>query len=85
MMCESLGVPIDMEETREAKTLSLLLKTFADHPLGSVLNMLLLRSMKQAAYDVSNLGHFGLAADSYPHERPGPQRSRFLCYHPDQL
>ena len=29
--------------------------------------MLLLRSLKQAAYDVTNLGHFGLASSGYLH------------------
>ena len=66
-MCEMLGVEFDAENTQTPKGLAELLKTFADHPLSNVLNNLLLRSMKQAVYDVQNLGHFGLASEAYLH------------------
>jgi ribonuclease R len=33
----------------------------------SVLNILLLRSLKQAKYSTDNIGHFGLASESYTH------------------
>jgi ribonuclease R len=66
-MCESLGIAFDVEDTRDPKRLGDLLKTFADHPLAPVLNSLLLRSMKQATYDVANIGHFGLASKAYLH------------------
>lgn len=36
-------------------------------PEEKVLNRMLLRSMKQAAYDRENVGHFGLASDAYLH------------------
>ncbi len=66
-MCEMLGVEFDATATQTPKGLAALLKQFADHPLASVLNNLLLRSMKQATYDVQNLGHFGLASEAYLH------------------
>jgi ribonuclease R len=66
-MCEALGIPFDVESTKDPKLLAALLKSFADHPLAAVLNSLLLRSMKQATYDVTNIGHFGLASKSYLH------------------
>ncbi len=66
-MCEMLGVEFDADNTQTPKGLADLLKTFATHPLSSVLNNLLLRSMKQATYDVQNLGHFGLASEAYLH------------------
>ena len=66
-MCEMLGVEFDVDNTQTPKGLADLLKTFANHPLSSVLNNLLLRSMKQATYDVQNLGHFGLASEAYLH------------------
>ena len=47
-LCEELGVPFDVESAQDPKKLSALLKEFADHPQAQVLNMLLLRSMKQA-------------------------------------
>ncbi len=66
-MCEALSIDFDIEDTRDPKKLGDLLKSFADHPLAPVLNSLLLRSMKQATYDVANIGHFGLASKSYLH------------------
>jgi ribonuclease R len=66
-MCEALGISFDIEDTRNPKKLGDLLKSFADHPLAPVLNSLLLRSMKQAAYDIVNIGHFGLASKTYLH------------------
>ncbi len=67
VMCAELGVEFDVEHTKDPKALAGLLKTFAKHPLSAVLNSLLLRSMKQATYDVQNLGHFGLASKAYLH------------------
>ena len=61
------AIDFDIEDTRDPKKLGDLLKSFADHPLAPVLNSLLLRSMKQATYDVVNVGHFGLASKAYLH------------------
>ncbi len=66
-MCEALGIAFDPEMATDPRRLSELLKSFADHPLANVLNMLLLRSMKQATYDPTNIGHFGLASKAYLH------------------
>ena len=66
-MCEVLGIEIDVDETQTPEGLARILKSFEGHPNVSVLNNLLLRSMKQAAYDTANLGHFGLASQAYLH------------------
>jgi|SRR5579872_2031880 len=66
-LCDTLGIHFDVEDTRDPRRLGELLKSFADHPLAPVLNSLLLRSMKQATYDVANIGHFGLASRAYLH------------------
>jgi ribonuclease R len=66
-MCEVLGIELDVEETQTPKGLAAVLERFAEHPNAAVLNNLLLRSMKQASYDVANLGHFGLASEAYLH------------------
>jgi ribonuclease R len=66
-MAEQLGIAFDIDSTKDPKSLSLLLASFADHESAPVLNMLLLRSMKQATYDVANVGHFGLASKAYLH------------------
>ena len=49
------------------KLLQSLLERVAGQPEEYVINRVLLRSLPQAYYSVSNLGHFGLAADNYCH------------------
>jgi ribonuclease R len=66
-MCAELGIAADAEATQDPRALSELLKSFKGHESESVLNMLLLRSMKQATYDTTNMGHFGLASKAYVH------------------
>lgn len=65
--CKTLGLAFSVEEAQDPKKLSALLKKTARLPQAGVLNMLLLRSMKQAAYDIANIGHFGLASRAYLH------------------
>src|SRR6478735_6577706 len=43
------------------------LQRISTHARKQVLEMLLLRSLKQAAYDIENVGHFGLASTNYLH------------------
>jgi ribonuclease R len=43
------------------------LAQISEHPRKQVLEGLLLRSLKQAVYDIANIGHFGLASDAYLH------------------
>ena len=66
-MSEALGFAFQMDDARDPKALGKFLKTIAAHPQAGVLNSLLLRAMKQATYDVVNIGHFGLASKTYLH------------------
>jgi ribonuclease R len=66
-MCDVLGVPFELDDARDPKALAALVNVFNEHAMAGVLNNLLLRSMKQAIYDVENRGHFGLASDAYLH------------------
>lgn len=66
-MCDELEVEFDAEDALDPKKLSVFLKKIAAHPKKHVLHMLLLRAMKQAVYDVANIGHFGLASKAYLH------------------
>jgi ribonuclease R len=66
-LAAELGVPFEIEDALEPKKLSTLLKKISAHPQKQVLHMLLLRAMKQAVYDVVNIGHFGLASSAYLH------------------
>jgi ribonuclease R len=64
---ETLGVHADIDEMLEPKGVGKWLKLIDKHPRRHVLEGLLLRSLKQAAYDINNVGHFGLASDAYLH------------------
>lgn len=66
-VCRKLGAPYDEEQMGEAGGVSKWLRQIADHPKRAVLETLLLRSMKQATYDIRNIGHFGLASSAYMH------------------
>ena len=66
-LCEQLGFKTDLEAVRDPRELSKLLKSMVGHPKAAVLHGLLLRSLKQATYDVTNVGHFGLASKAYVH------------------
>jgi ribonuclease R len=66
-MATALGVAFDLEDAKDPKRLTALLKRVAAHPSRDVFNMLLLRAMKQATYDTANIGHFGLASTTYLH------------------
>jgi ribonuclease R len=62
-----LGAPADPEQMLTPAGASRWLASLREHPRRGVLEMLLLRSLKQAAYDVTNVGHFGLASPAYLH------------------
>lgn len=64
---EILNAPFDFEELLEPKGVGRWLKRIAKHPKARVLENLLLRALPQAAYDIVNIGHFGLASDAYVH------------------
>jgi len=49
------------------KTMQKLLNELRDKPEFKVLSSVLLRSMKKAVYSKDNIGHFGLASQSYTH------------------
>ena len=65
--CEVLGVPFETDDALDPEKLARFLKKLAKHPKKQVLHGLLLRSMRQAVYDVANIGHFGLASPAYLH------------------
>ncbi len=67
-IASSLGyrLPADPEKIKP-KDLQKLLEKVEGKPEEKFLNVLLLRSMARARYDLNNSGHFGLALDSYTH------------------
>lgn len=66
-LCERIGVDLEAEVGTDPKALGQFLKKTATHPRKQVLHMVLMRSMKQAVYDVTNKTHFGLASEGYVH------------------
>jgi len=66
-VAERLGVEFDPEAMKEPLGVSRFLLRVQKHERKQVLEMLLLRSLKQAAYDTTNIGHFGLASKNYVH------------------
>jgi len=50
-----------------APDIPMLLKGLKGHPAEDVFSYIVLRSLKQARYSTENIGHFGLASDSYTH------------------
>ncbi len=66
-LSEELGFKADVAAVQDPRELSKLLKSMVGHPKAAVLHGLLLRSLKQATYDIVNVGHFGLASKAYVH------------------
>lgn len=60
-----MGIPLGEEPTPQAYQAAL--KKVRNTPQETVVNTLLLRSLKQARYAGENLGHFGLAFEEYLH------------------
>jgi ribonuclease R len=67
IVAQRLGVPFEADTLDSPLGVSRWLKRAAKHALAVVLESLLLRSLKQAQYDVINVGHFGLASECYVH------------------
>jgi ribonuclease R len=67
LTAQRLGVPFEADTLESSFGVSRWLKRIAKHPLRVVLEGLLLRSMKLAQYDIVNVGHFGLASETYVH------------------
>lgn len=67
VVAKKLGVPFEDDTLDSALGVGKWLKRLAKHPLKTVLEGLLLRSLKMAQYDTNNIGHFGLASDCYAH------------------
>ncbi|HEV8549844.1 MAG TPA: VacB/RNase II family 3'-5' exoribonuclease, partial [Polyangiaceae bacterium] len=67
LVARKLGVEFDLEALSSPLGVSRFLARIQKHPRRAVLEMLLLRSLKQAVYDTGNVGHFGLASEAYVH------------------
>jgi ribonuclease R len=68
-IADAYGLKFDAEEGKSPKKLRDFLAKLDSHAAGvkRALNFMTLRALKQAVYDVVNVGHFGLAAPDYVH------------------
>ncbi len=62
-----LGIPLSKRDAPEPQDYCDILAKVADRPDQELIQTMLLRSMRQAVYQSDNLGHFGLALQSYSH------------------
>lgn len=76
-----LGLPLGGGDEPSAQDYSNLLAQIADRPDARLIQTVLLRSMMQAVYSPDNLGHFGLAYDSYTHFTSPIRRYSDLLVH----
>lgn len=67
LTAQRLGVAFEHDTLESAAGVSRWMRRISKHPLRLVLEGLLLRSMKLAQYDTVNIGHFGLASETYLH------------------
>ena len=64
---KSLGFDLPKEVHRDPRVLREFLDEVRKTPLAPMVQLMLLRSLKQARYAGENLGHYGLATDWYTH------------------
>ncbi|MDO5733626.1 MAG: VacB/RNase II family 3'-5' exoribonuclease [Eubacteriales bacterium] len=65
LLAQKLKAPLPKKF--DPKSLQLMLAALADYPQSETLSFMLLRSLAKAEYSTHNLGHFGLASESYLH------------------
>nr|WP_242544569.1 ribonuclease R [Corallococcus sp. NCSPR001] len=67
VLAEAYGFQLDVENGVSSKELDAFITQLEGHPEQRALNQLLLRSMMQAVYTATRVGHYGLAAENYLH------------------
>jgi len=64
---KGFGLTLSGGDTPQAKDYAKLLARVKDRPDAQLLQTVMLRSLQQAVYSPDNVGHFGLAYESYTH------------------
>ena len=62
-----LGLVLPKEADRDPRALVNFLESIQDLPVAFMIQVMLLRSLKQARYSGQNVGHYGLASECYTH------------------
>ncbi len=63
----SIGISLPVQKKIRPAVLQMALAKAKGTPEEALVNTVLLRTMKQARYSAENIGHFGLASESYTH------------------
>ncbi|MDY7228185.1 ribonuclease R [Hyalangium rubrum] len=66
-LAQAYGFKLRFDDGVTSKELDAFISQLEGHPEQRALNQLLLRSMMQAVYSASRVGHYGLAAEHYLH------------------
>ncbi|AKQ65779.1 3'-to-5' exoribonuclease RNase R [Myxococcus hansupus] len=66
-LAEAYGFKLRVDDGVSSKELDAFISQLQGHPEQRALNQLLLRSMMQAVYTATDVGHYGLAAEYYLH------------------
>ncbi|RKH02661.1 ribonuclease R, partial [Corallococcus sp. CA053C] len=67
ILAEAYGFHLNVDDGVSSKELDAFISQLHGHPEQRALNQLLLRSMMQAVYTATRVGHYGLAAENYLH------------------
>ncbi|RKH40647.1 ribonuclease R [Corallococcus sicarius] len=67
VLAEAYGFHLSVDDGVSSKELDAFISQLHGHPEQRALNQLLLRSMMQAVYTATRVGHYGLAAENYLH------------------
>jgi ribonuclease R len=66
-LAATVGLKVRVDNPNSPKVLAEVVAKLAGHPASALLNMALLRSMKQAVYSSTHGIHYGLASEGYTH------------------
>ncbi|MCM2322685.1 MAG: ribonuclease R [Oligoflexia bacterium] len=66
-LAENAGIRFRLDRAASPKVLAEIVRRLEGHPAQALLNVALLRSMKQAVYSATHGSHFGLASAGYTH------------------
>lgn len=66
-LAATVGIVFNLEEGNSPKVMADLVRRLEGHPAQDLLNMALLRSLKQAIYSSTHGTHYGLASEGYTH------------------
>ncbi len=65
--CKRFGLDIEKPQVITPKSLQLISERIANSKYSYILSSILVRTMQKALYSTENIGHFGLASESYTH------------------